>query len=219
MSGASSEADNSVVLSALQHVVFCERQAALIHVERVWQDNASTAEGNLLHGNADLPGNEKRRNVEVARAVLLRCDALGISGRADVVEYHMDPTVPGGKQPYPVEYKRGKVKNELADKVQLCAQAFCLEEMHGMAVPRGALFYGQSHRRVDVEFDTALRERTKTAIKRMRELIETNMVPPAEPAPKCRSCSLEPLCLPNVTNRRTNASEYLVQLMHREDKL
>jgi CRISPR-associated exonuclease Cas4 len=137
---------------------------------------------------------------------------LGIAGRADVVEYHADPSAPGGFRPFPVEYKRGRAKHRLADEVQLCAQGLCLEEMHGMAVPRGALYYGESHRRVAVELDEDLRARTVAAANRLRGLIETRTVPRAEPGPKCRSCSLEPICLPNVTSGGAKASAYLAEL-------
>ncbi|MFO0593592.1 MAG: CRISPR-associated protein Cas4 [Polyangiaceae bacterium] len=209
MSAGLAEADDVLALSGLQHLMFCERQAALIHVDRVWRDNGVTAEGNILHERTDLPGTENRRGVRVHRAVQLRCESLGIAGRADVVEYHADPSVPGGFRPFPVEYKRGRAKHRLADEVQLCAQGLCLEEMHGVAVPRGALYYGESHRRVAVEFDEDLRARTVSAAERLRVLIETGTVPRAEPGPKCRSCSLEPLCLPNATSGRAKASVYL----------
>ena len=201
-----------MAISGLQHLMFCERQAALIHVERIWEENVATTEGNLLHERVDLPGTGNRRGVRVHRAVTLRSERLKISGRADAVEYHADADAPGGWRPYPVEYKRGRAKQQLADQVQLCAQAICLEEMHAMTVPRGALFYGQSHRRVDVVFDEALRQHTEQAARRLHELIRTRTVPRAEPAPKCRSCSLEPVCLPQVSAERGRASAYLLRL-------
>jgi CRISPR-associated exonuclease Cas4 len=207
-----SEADDLVALSGLQHLVFCERQAALIHVERIWREDVSTAEGRILHERADLPGAENRRGVRVVRAVTLRSDRLGISGRADVVEYHTDAGAPSGARPYPVEYKRGRAKHQLADQVQLCAQAICLEEMHGAAVLEGALFYGKTHRRVVVRFDAELRARTEDAARRLRALIRAGCVPPAEPAPKCRTCSLEPLCMPDATAARGRARAHLERL-------
>ena len=207
-----SEADDLVALSGLQHLVFCERQAALIHVERIWQEDVSTAEGRILHERVDLPGAENRRGVRVVRAVTLRSDRLGISGRADVVEYHADASLPSGSRPYPVEYKRGRVKHQLADQVQLCAQAICLEEMHGVAVPEGALYYGKTHRRVVVRFDAALRAHTEEAARRLRELVRSGVVPPAEPAPKCRNCSLEPLCMPDATAAKGRARAHLERL-------
>lgn len=209
---APSEQDDLVALSGLQHLVYCERQAALIHVERLWAEDVATTEGRLLHERADAPGADNRRGVRVERAVTLRSDRLGVAGRADVVEYHTDASAPRGVRPYPVEYKRGRMKSELADRVQLCAQAMCLEEMQGVAVPEGAVFYGKSHRRLAVVFDAGLRERTQQAAHRLHELVRTGTVPPALPGPKCRACSLESQCLPDATAARGRARAHLDRL-------
>ena len=129
-----SDADDELLpLSGVQHVIFCPRQAALIHVERIWLENAPTALGRILHERVDLAGRDTRRGVRLGRAVQLRSLRLGLYGVADVVEYHDDPSVPGGVRPYPVEYKRGS-KLRLADQVQLCAQAVCLEDCHGVEI-------------------------------------------------------------------------------------
>lgn len=125
-----------------------------------------------------------------------------------MVEYHADPLLPGGCRPFPVEYKRGRAKHRIADEVQLCAQGLCLEEMHGIAVPRGALYYGESHRRVAVELDESLRARTVAAAHRLRVLIETRTVPLAEPGPKCRSCSVGAR-LPPERHEQANEGEHL----------
>jgi len=208
--------EDFVALSGLQHLVFCERQAALIHVERLWREDAATAAGRVLHERADLRGKDVRGSVRVERAVLLACERLGLSGRADTVEYHPDPSAPGGFRPFPVEYKRGKAKMLLADRVQLCGQALCLEEMHGLAVPEGALFYGESHRRVAVRFDAELRAATEAAAQRLRHLLATRSVPRVVRQPKCERCSLEPLCLPAVTADGGDASRYLATLSQGE---
>jgi CRISPR-associated exonuclease Cas4 len=213
MTAVPSESDTLLAISGLQHLLYCERQAALIHVERVWREDGATAEGRILHERVDLPGAENRRGVRVARAVSLRSDRLGLAGRADVVEYHADPTAPSGWRPFPVEYKRGREKQLLADQVQLCAQAICLEEMHAVDIPRGALFYGGSHRRLDVPLDAALRDRTERAAARLRELVDRCIVPGPEPGPKCRRCSLAPLCLPDVTGDHGAARAYLDKLL------
>ena len=138
-------------LSALQHAVYCLRQAALIHIERAWADNRFTAEGHVLHAVADKGGSRKARGVRRVMALPLSCKRLGFAGTADLVEFH--PCPDGGETPYPVEYKRGKPKLHRADEVQLCAQALCLEEMTGQAVPEGALFYAETKRRIVVPFD------------------------------------------------------------------
>ena len=128
--------------------MFCPRQCALIHVEQTWAEDGATAEGRILHERVDAGGMERRPSVRVERGIALRSLALGVSGKADAVEFHGHPP-----QPLPVEYKRGKPKPHRADEVQLCAQALCLEEMFGLPVPEGALFYGAVRRRTRVAFD------------------------------------------------------------------
>lgn len=205
-----SDADDELLpLSGVQHVVFCARQAALIHVERVWLENAPTALGRVLHERVDLPGQDTRRGVRHGRSVQLRSRRLGLYGVADIVEYHVDPALPGGVLPFPIEYKRGS-KARLADQVQLCAQAMCLEELHGVEVPRGALYYGQRHRRVPVEFTAELRATTTAAATQLRMLVVEGRLPLAEPGPKCRECSLAPACQPETTSRQ--AENYIATL-------
>lgn len=199
-------------LSGLQHLVFCERQCALIHVERVWRDNVLTAQGRLLHERVDSGEYETRGDFKIVRGIAIRSLRLGLIGRADVVELHRTtdgptgaelPGVEGLWQPWPVEYKRGQPKWIDCDRVQLCAQALCLEEMLGVSVPRGALFYGQTRRREGVEFGEALRQATENAARRFHEIVGRGETPLAYRAPKCRSCSMEPVCLPPSRRRRS----------------
>ena len=147
--------DELLPLSALQHLLFCERQCALIHIEQAWSENLFTAEGRIMHERVDSGGRESRGAVRLAYGLALHSFRLGLAGKADVVEFHRDGA--GNWQPFPVEHKRGRAKKENWDRVQLCAQAICLEEMLGTAVPAGALFYGKSRRRQDVVFDAELR--------------------------------------------------------------
>ncbi len=205
--------DDLLPISALQHLVFCERQCALIHIERVWADNPLTVEGKALHDAADEPGTESRRSLRIARSVPLRCRRLGVAGVADVIEFHRVAAAGGLEsaggvplkgvrglwQPFPVEYKRGKPKRHFADKVQLCAQAMSLEEMLGVEVQRGALFYGQTRRRLEIEFHQSLRRETERAAERLRSLLSSRMTPPAVYERKCKSCSLIELCHPKMT--------------------
>lgn len=148
------ESDDLIPLSALQHYLYCPRQCALIHVERLWAENRQTAEGRLLHDRADTPQIERRHGVRTITAMPLSSAELGIAGVADVVEFRADEA---GEHPFPVEYKRGRPKGHRADEVQLCAQALCLEAMFGCNVEEGALFYGQTRRRQAVAFDNDLR--------------------------------------------------------------
>ena len=199
--------DELIQLSALQHLVFCERQCALIHIEQLWSENVLTAEGKIMHDKVDTANRESRGNVRIEYGVPMRSLRLGLIGKADVVEFHRN----GDKwTPFPVEYKRGKPKGGNCDKVQLCAQALCLEEMLNVEIPEGSLFYGQTRRREDVTFDEKLRRETEEAAKKVHELIESGITPKAEYSAKCKKCSLLELCLPKVSSK---ASNYLLKVM------
>jgi CRISPR-associated exonuclease Cas4 len=184
--------DALIPLSALQHHLFCPRQCALIHVEQLWAEDAATAEGRILHERADSGRPETRPGVRIARGLSIRSFALGVSGKADVVEFHGP-----NRQPFPVEYKRGKPKAHRADEVQLCAQAVCLEEMFGVAVEQGALFYGETRRRAPVSFDMDLRTLTASVAAEARANIVAGRTPAPVRTPACRRCSLEDLCRPD----------------------
>lgn len=190
-----------IPLSALQHHLFCPRQCALIHVEGLWAEDGATAEGRLLHAKVDAARGERRPGIRIARGVLLRSLALGVSGKADVVEFRPEP--------FPVEYKRGAPKPHRADEVQLCAQAICLEEMLGAAIPEGALFYGETRRRVAVRFDAALRELTARVAAEARANIAAGVTPPPVRMPGCRRCSLEDLCQPGRMEKPPRVAAWL----------
>ena len=189
--------DDPIPISALQHAVYCLRQAALIHVERVWAENRFTAEGRVLHEVTHEEGARKgRRGVRRVTALPLACRRLNIAGVADLVEFRADA---GGETAFPVEYKRGKPKLHRADEVQLCAQALCLEEMTGRPVPEGALFYGETRRRVVVPFDADLRGLTEETAAAFAAIVTQGRTPPAVyRAARCRACSLLDLCRPKA---------------------
>ena len=183
---------DSLPISALQHWLFCPRQCALIHVERLWVENRFTAEGRVLHERADEGRPESRDGARVLRAVHLASEAHGLHGVADVVEMR-------GRQPYPVEYKRGRPKAHRADEVQLCAQALCLEEMTERAIPEGALFYGRNRRRKAVALDKDLRALTLDVAAKARAAIDTGALPPPVfEVRRCGACSLAGLCRPEA---------------------
>jgi len=204
---AQEEDQRLVPLSALQHFLFCPRQCALIHLEQQWAENQLTAEGRLLHEAVDQGGRERRAGVRLVRSLPLACRRLGLSGVADVVEFH------GPEQrPYPVEYKRGRPKAHRADEVQLCAQALCLEEMLGLTLAEGALFYGESRRRTVVALDAGLRaltEATAAGVQRLFEQGETP--PPCYQAGRCGRCSLLELCRPQALARPPRVAAWLAR--------
>jgi CRISPR-associated exonuclease Cas4 len=193
--------DDTLPLSGLQHLAFCPRQWALIHLEQVWVENSRTAEGRLLHENVDLPADHRRGHLRTVRGMWLRSERLHLTGRADVVEFRPDP--------YPVEYKRGKSKPDDCDAVQLCAQALCLEEMLQTAIPKGAIFYGAPRRRLEVSFTAALRERTETLAATMHQLYRDRQTPAAIPGSYCRSCSLVDICLPKATAHEEGTAKWV----------
>ena len=236
--------DDLLPLSALQHLLFCPRQCALIHIEQLWADNRLTVEGTIMHERVDGLGTESRGDLRIARSLRLRSLRLGLTGRADVVEFHRDqgpgtrdqrpetedgralrearqhqpstmdhqsPAVrlPGARglwRPFPVEYKRGKPKRDHTDEVQLCAQALCLEEMLEVHIPRGALFYGKTRKRTEVEFTQELREETEDAARRLHRLIESESTPAATYEKKCGKCSLIELCQPKAIAKGTHSA-------------
>lgn len=199
--------DDLLPISGLQHVVYCERQAALIHVDRYWSENVHTVDGHHLHERVDSDGDERRGDLRVLRGVPIRSLDLGIAGVADVVELR---SVGAGAVAFPVEYKRGKPKLHRADEVQLCAQALCLEEMLSTRIASGALFYGRPRRRTDVRFDEPLRLATRAAIVRFRQIVAGDVTPRATWSPKCRECSLADGCQPRASGR--SAARYLATI-------
>jgi CRISPR-associated exonuclease Cas4 len=208
--------DNLLPLSALQHLLFCERQCALIHIEQTWVENIYTAEGRILHQHVDSGRNESRGDIRIAFTVPLRSLRLGIVGKADVVEFHKT-TAPGKDdiiwRPFPVEYKRGRKKKQDWDRVQLCAQAICLEEMIGIDVPQGALFYGKTRRRLEVLFDEKLRNKTEDTAVRLHQLVENGRTPPPIYSEVCPNCSFVDICLPKGVSGRKSVNQYVKEVI------
>ncbi|MDE2660710.1 MAG: CRISPR-associated protein Cas4 [Acidobacteriota bacterium] len=197
-----------VPISALQHFLYCPRQCALIHVERVWMENRLTAEGRILHGRVEEAVTDRRSGVRTERSVAVCSRRLGLAGVVDVVEVHQ------GGRVFPVEYKRGRPKRHRADEVQLCAQAVCLEEMLDQPIPEGGLFYGRSRRRMSVVFDTALRDLTAQTAREVRGLIESGMTPsPVYERRKCDSCSLKEACKPEKLQRPPAVERWLAEAL------
>jgi CRISPR-associated exonuclease Cas4 len=248
-------------ISALQHLLFCKRQCALIHIERAWEENRLTAEGRLMHEKVHEAGDESRLGCKIIRGLHVRSLEFGISGIADAVEFYKLPSPVGegpgmrienhtpapievsslnlllqgegrvparactehsrsGEDvllPFPVEYKRGKPKIDDCDRVQLCAQALCLEEMLGVNIPEGALYYGKPHRRENVSLDSALREKTRELALSLHQLIRSNVTPLAEYSSKCKSCSLLELCMPQSAGTHKSAIKYVERMINNSD--
>lgn len=203
--------DELLPLSALQHMLFCPRQCALIHVEKLWEENRFTAEGRIMHERVDQGGGRGDTGCRVLYAMVLKSQQLGLIGKADAVEFHESPRGGDINLPYPVEYKRGKPKKDASDEVQLCAQAICLEEAYGMEIEEGSLFYGKTRRRKVVRFDSGLRALTAEVAETFHRMVEKGVTPAAEYTKKCDACSFVDLCMPKVLGRRS-VSEYLKEV-------
>ncbi len=197
------EGDDLIPLSALNALLYCDRRAALRHLDMLYVHNAHTRSGDVLHRRADRAGVERRRGVRTERGLWIASRRLRLYGRADLVEFHRPPgrRKPGEAMvevPLPVEYKNGRKRRWDNDDVQLCAQALCLEEMLGRSVPEGAIYHSQSKTRRTVVFNPELRARTELAVGQLHALLASGVVPPAVLKPRCRGCSLRGHCLPEA---------------------
>lgn len=197
-------------ISALQHLVYCERQCALIHVEGVWVENEYTARGRGFHRRAHYGKTEVRGSTVISFGMNVACPSLGVTGITDCVELtYSDRTLSILVSAEPIEYKSGAPKRGAADTVQLCAQAMALESMLGIPVDRGALYYGASRGRTRVQIDEELRRRTTEAAERLHDLVRTGQTPMARYARgKCGKCSLFDICRPDTVSRTRRASRY-----------
>jgi len=199
-----------IMISALEHYAYCPRQCALIHVEQSYEENVYTLRGNRDHRRVDEAETELRNDVRVERALPLYSDEWGLTGRADVVEFD-DGT------PYPIEYKHGKQRRHAPGRVQLCAQALCLEEMTGRSVSAGALYHTSSHRRQEVAFTDDLRADTREVIAAVRTQLREQRVPPPVNDDRCPPCSLQTVCMPETVDTPERQRQEANRLFSTED--
>lgn len=230
--------DQLLPISALQHWLYCPRQCGLIHLERAWAENKFTAEGRVLHQKAHDGPDETKSGVRITRGMDVRSFTFGIAGQCDVVEFR---AAGGGdlrseisdlkgagtgelkseisnlkctQSVRPVEYKRGKPKSHRADEVQLCAQAMCLEEMLGVTITEGCLYYGEKRRRTDIEFDSDLRQLVAETAVALHAMIDSRVTPTAEyDSRRCDACSLIELCQPKAMRLKRGAGAWFSQYL------
>ena len=209
--------ENFLLISGIQHFIFCRRQWALIHIECHWADNERTVSGELLHKRVHNPHlNEKRGDLIIVRDMPVFSRTLGITGHCDVVEFRWDETGvslsnrAGRWLPCPVEYKRGRPKTSDADRLQLCAQAVCLEEMLACPpIPEAYLFYNETRRREPVGLDDDLRVQVRAAFEEMRVYYARGYTPRVKPSKACAACSLKDICLPKLPASNASARHYI----------
>lgn len=195
------------MISALEHWSYCPRQCGLIHLESTYDENLFTLRGQRLHKNVDQAGDVQEDGVRRVRALPLFSEELGLTGRADLVEFHDDV-------PYPVEYKSGSRRPHAHEALQLCAQALCLEEMFGRDVPMGAIWFHGSRKRIDVTFDAELRAQTPIATVAVRQMLAGTRLPGAVNDARCPNCSLFDACLPGVVGERNRMRGFIGELFH-----
>ncbi len=191
--------DDYIQISALQHYVYCPRQCGLIHVENAWNDNMFTVRGEIMHEKVDTDTYEARGTKKTVHGLRIHSQRLGIVGRCDVVEFR---DTANGEEVLPVEFKSGEPKEDISDKVQLCAQVLCLEEMLRINISKAAFFYGKIRRRNQIEINTELRNQTENIITAVHDIISSKKIPTAEYSRKCRNCSLEEVCMPKAMNEK-----------------
>ena len=217
--------DDMLMLSGVQHYVFCPRQWALIHVDQQWAENALTTEGELLHKNVDNPAYRQKLNNRITlRSVHIASHELGLYGVSDAVELLPTdqeinsighPKYPGRFTPYPVEYKRGHHKTDECDTMQLVCQVMCLEEMYGIVINKAALFYWEVRQREEIEITEDLRSQARLYASEMHRVFESGALPLACATAKCRRCSLSNICMPNLL-KSSSVSNYLKNYLYEE---
>lgn len=202
--------EDYLMISGIQHFAFCRRQWALIHIEQQWQENLRTVEGKIVHDRChDEKFTEKRGDLLICRGMRVFSSRMGISGQCDVVEFSQGETgafLWGRKglwRPCPVEYKRGKPKQNSSDSLQLCAQAMCLEEMLCCEIREAFLFYDEIHRREKVILTNELRDEVEKSFIEMHEYYTRGYTPRVKSGKKCNSCSLKDLCLPKLSRKKS----------------
>ena len=214
--------DDYLMLSGLQHFMFCRRQWALIHIEQQWAENLHTTDGMIMHRNVhDKSFNETRGDIIITRSLAVSSAELGVIGECDVVEFHRCENGielqgrQGKHRVVPVEYKRGEPKENSCDELQLCAQAMCLEDMLCCDITYGYIYYGETRRRTKVKFSKELREQVKTALSEMHRLYSRRYTPKVKRTKSCNACSLKDVCLPVICNNKS-AYDYVCKRMKGE---
>ena len=215
--------DDYLMISGIQHFKFCRRQWALIHIEQQWADNVHTVIGELMHKRVHDPYlREKRKDIVIARALPVSSRAMGVSGECDVVEFHRcDDGIRlhghrGLFSVYPIEYKKGRSKLTEEDKLQLAAQAMCLEEMFSTEVPEGAIFYGESRRREIVDITSDLRTEVEKMFEEMHQYYNRHYSPKVKYSKSCNACSLKDICLPKL-GKAISVKRYLDQMLEEQE--
>lgn len=217
--------DDYLMLSGIQHYVFCPHQWAMIHIEQIWNDNRLTAEGQIMHNNVDNPAyRQKNGNLITLRKIAIASASLGLYGFSDAVELIpsatsekaiIHPSYPGYWHMHPIEYKHGRPKPDLRDKVQVVAQAICLEEMFDTVISECSIYYGDNNRRISLEIDNEIRAFTIKCAIEMHRIYDSGIIPAPIYKLHCRNCSLYDQCMPKSPSK-TAIANYLKSNLYEE---
>lgn len=214
--------EDYLMISGIQHFVFCRRQWALIHIEQQWEENFHTVDGEIMHQRAhDGFSCERRKDVIISRGMPVFSRTMGVTGVCDIVEYHRaEDGIYIRKfndkfQVLPIEYKRGKPKENDSDILQMVAQAMCIEEMIGCTLDKGAIFYGETKRRMEVVLTDAHRERVRSMFDEMHQYYERGYTPKVRKTKACGLCSLKNICLPELEKAKS-VKQYVARYMREE---
>ncbi|MDO8445422.1 MAG: CRISPR-associated protein Cas4 [Deltaproteobacteria bacterium] len=189
------ELHDPIMISALEHYSYCPRQCALIHLERVWDENIYTMRGRDVHENVDAESSRMVESVKYERALPIWSRRLNLTGKADMVEFY-------DKVPYPVEYKSGRHRAGHHEVLQLLAQAVCLEEMLDVKVEKGAIYWHGSRERKEIVFSDSMRVHLEEVVAAVHQMIAGHTVPPPVNDKRCKDCSLKESCLPHVVGEK-----------------
>lgn len=201
-------------LSWLSQISYCPRRAGLLLNERQWAENSDTAKGRAEHERVHTQRIERRGDSAKLYEFTVFSDRLYLLGKCDCIEASYSengciiPAVDFPVQLYPIEYKHGTLREEDSYQIQLCAQAMCLEEMFHTSIPKAALFFTSSHRRLEIELDKDLRSHTEQLANALHEIRRTLSVPQGTYTAKCKRCSLKEVCMPKV---RKSSGNYLTR--------
>lgn len=199
------QSSDPIMLSAIEHYSYCPRQCALIHIEHVWDENVFTMRGRHVHENVHEESSNEVDGVRCERGLPLFSRRLNVVGKADLVEFH-------DNVPYPVEYKSGRRRAGHHEELQLCAQAVCLEEMLGVAVPKGALYWHGSRKRKEVLLTDAMRAEMERIVAAIHAMMASRIVPPPVNDKRCPDCSLKEACMPGVIAEQSHSRKAAKEL-------
>ena len=183
-----------IPIAALNQYNYCPHRCWRMFCAGEFTDNQYTIEGTSLHDRVHTVGTDQREETFQIRAIWLKSEHHGITGKADLIEEANGTW-------YPTEYKRGKKGEFDNDEMQVCAQALCLEEMLNQPVTQGYVYYARSHQRQPVAIDSELRHSTLETLAAVRSLLATGQMPPATYSKRCKGCSLYSQCLPQATKK------------------